>query len=355
MGAAGGDEPPPPPGGSPPAGGPPPRVVADRAAGSASQFGATRDAALRLAAAHIELARSELARSSRRSAGSLGSSASRSRSGSSPRSSSPSARACSSASGCSARSAGGSSCSPSSPCRSPWRRSYRARHPRAAPRPGLARGDGRRRLSALVAGLWLFNRLWEAIGVAVAPNLDSGDPAARRRDRRRGRARRDRRVARPDRDPGRSVAGIIGSAIGVAAARRDQRRRVRGVHLDHVQLAGGHRPRGRRRPRTWAGCARSRCRATRSTSRRGVASSTPRSQHRQREGDDGVAARTDAARAEVLAARERVRRRVRAARSRDPQAVDIPAKIRRAPVKSAASPAGRHSSCSADRGGSSAG
>ncbi len=60
MGAAGGDEPPPPPPGSrPAAGAPPPRDRGPRP-GLRAQIGATRDAALRLAAAHIELARSEL-------------------------------------------------------------------------------------------------------------------------------------------------------------------------------------------------------------------------------------------------------------------------------------------------------
>jgi len=61
MGAAGGDEAPPaPPGGPrPAAGAPPPRDRGPRP-GLRAQIGATRDAALRLAAAHIELARTEI-------------------------------------------------------------------------------------------------------------------------------------------------------------------------------------------------------------------------------------------------------------------------------------------------------
>jgi hypothetical protein len=57
MDAAGGDEPPPPPRGS---GTPPPRGRGPRR-GFREQFGATKAAAYRLAAAHLELARSEMA------------------------------------------------------------------------------------------------------------------------------------------------------------------------------------------------------------------------------------------------------------------------------------------------------
>jgi MFS family permease len=60
MGGAGGDEPPVPPSPPPGPGTPPPRRRGRRR-GFREQFGATKQAAYRLAAAHIELARAELA------------------------------------------------------------------------------------------------------------------------------------------------------------------------------------------------------------------------------------------------------------------------------------------------------
>ena len=220
-------------------------------------------------------------------------------------------RACSSASGCSARSAGASSCSPS------WPLSVAlvgvlialdvpARHLGR----GLARRDRRRRL--IVAARR------RAAGCSTGSGRRSAWPSLRASTRRPGRSSsgsssapcsgRSSACSAGPRRPRRRSAGSSAAPSAAMILRRAGRRGARRVQRDHVQLArrGGPRDRGARSALWMALCgARGRPRRLR---HRGVGPQVlPDPVHRQREGDDRVGARTDAARAEVLAARERAR------------------------------------------------
>ena len=110
----------------------------------------------------------------------------------------------------------------------------------------------------------------------------------------------------------------------------------RGVHRDHFRPADRRRHRGHHRIHRVDGADGRRRRADRHRRRGPQEPLHTRPDHRNQQGDARVAAETDAARDRVLAARAALGGELETLEASARAAVDVPAKIRREPLKAAA-------------------